>query len=237
MTRKFFTMPAADVLPSLPAVLERQGIPQWKNPDERTVQLAQDAIALYQGKATPLGVTLEITKEEFKTVFEGEGRNEVDSPVGLIFQASTHLALFAVTIGQEICSEILRLFKTTDFAPGSMLDSTASEGAELTAQVVELLFSQHLKESGKQSARERILRFSPGYCGWHISAQKKLFDILLPGEIGITLNESYLMQPLKSISGVIISGEKDIFYFDDTFSFCRHCADHTCRERLQSIMD
>jgi len=234
---KGVSISAEDVVPSVAAVLEQQGIPQWKKPGERTVRLAEEAIALFTQKAEPKGMVDGITSDAFKAVFEGEGRNEADSPVGPIYQASANLALFAVTIGQDICSEIQRLFDTNDFALGSMLDSAASEGTERTAEMIERLYRQHLKDSGKHGNGHGTLRFSPGYCGWHISAQEKLFDTLHPGEIGIGLNASCLMQPMKSISGIIISGEKNIFEFDDTFSFCRDCADHACRERIQMVFD
>jgi cobalamin-dependent methionine synthase I len=46
-------------------------------------------------------------------------------------------------------------------------------------------------------------RYSPGYCGWMVSEQKKLFSLLPPGFCGITLSDSCLMQPIKSISGFI----------------------------------
>ena len=170
-------------------------------------------------------------------MFEGEGWNEEDSPIGPIFETSANLALFAVTVGQEVSSEIQKLFAANDFALGSMLDAAASEATERTAAAVERHYHQHLKDTGQYRNGYGILRFSPGYCGWHISAQKKLFDALRPAEIGIGLNESYLMQPLKSISGVIMCGEKDIFRFDDTFSFCRDCADHACRARIQMVMN
>jgi hypothetical protein len=80
------------------------------------------------------------------------------------------------------------------------------------------------------------LRYSPGYCGWHVSGQRKLFDYLLPEEIGITLRESFLMQPLKSISGVVIAGRRQIFDFENTFDFCDDCSTWTCRERISAIL-
>jgi hypothetical protein len=52
-------------------------------------------------------------------------------------------------------------------------------------------------------------RFSPGYCGWHVSEQYKLFS-LFPEEkpCGVTLTSSSLMLPIKSVSGIIGLGEK-----------------------------
>jgi hypothetical protein len=235
--QKVFQISAQEVVPSIGAILESQGIPRWVQPDARVKQLAHDALSLYKEKANPVGTLMEIKKDKFKSVFDGEGCNEVESPVNPIYQAADDIAVFAVTIGESVCREISRMFQQNDFALGSMLDAAASEGAEMTAQVVENIYRQHLREKHRFDHRRGTLRFSPGYCGWHISAQRKLFDALQPGEIGITLNESYLMQPIKSISGVIISGSKHIFDFEDVFSFCGNCAMHTCRDRINALFE
>jgi hypothetical protein len=78
------------------------------------------------------------------------------------------------------------------------------------------------------------LRYSPGYCGWHISGQRKLFDFLKPETIGISLRESHLMEPLKSVSGVVIVGPAGIHAFQDEYPFCERCKTHGCRERIGS---
>ena len=225
-----------DVVPSPGDILEAQGIPRTRQIDDRTATLAAEAISVYRKLASPAGILMEVTKKEFASVFDGEGRNESESPVGPISGESRECVLFAVTAGEALCKEISRRFDEHDFALGSMLDAAASEGAEMAAEVMENLFRKHLRAGGRYTPPDGALRFSPGYCGWHISSQRKLFEVLRPGEIGITLNESYLMQPLKSITGAIIVGRKEIFNFDDTFSFCGTCAEHNCRERIQALM-
>jgi hypothetical protein len=235
--QKLLRIPNTDVIPSVGAVLESQGIPSWRQPDERIKLLAQEAFVLYREKADPICIFTEISKNDFEILFTGDGLNEDESPVHPIFQSSENLALFAVTIGKNVCEEISKLFGTNDFALGWMLDSTASVGTEMTAEALENSFRKLLQETNRYDARTGILRFSPGYCGWHISGQKKLFEHLLPEKIGITLNESFLMQPIKSISGVIISGHKEIFNFEDVFAFCRDCTTHTCRDRIKSVLE
>lgn len=52
--------------------------------------------------------------------------------------------------------------------------------------------------------------YSPGYCGWSLFEQRKLFS-LLPNDVsGITLTESCLMLPIKSVSGIIGVGKNVI---------------------------
>ncbi len=46
-------------------------------------------------------------------------------------------------------------------------------------------------------------RFSPGYGDLSMEFQKDLFRVLVPGKIGITLSESLLMSPSKSVTAVI----------------------------------
>jgi hypothetical protein len=218
-------------------VLGAQGIPVRVRHDEKIVHLVDSAIALYKEKARPQGIFVEISIKDFGSVFEGEGRNEAECPVKSIYQTSYDLALFAVTIGEDVSREIAGMFERHDFAIGSMLDAAASEGTEMTAQAVENIYRELLRKRGRFDRRHGTLRFSPGFCGWHITAQKYLFPALQPDRIGIALNESCLMQPLKSISGVIISGRKEIFDFEDVFWFCRDCAAHTCRERVRATLE
>ena len=45
-------------------------------------------------------------------------------------------------------------------------------------------------------------RYAPGYCGWPITDQKALLSVLKPAEIGVTLTDSYVMQPNHTITGI-----------------------------------
>ncbi len=235
--RKIYNIKVENAAPRIEDIFQAQGVPVRTKTDDRTYRIAEEAISIFRQKAFPTGIIMEISKDEFAEIFQGEGNNSDQSPVKPIYEESIDLALFALTIEEDISSEIGRLFKTHDFALGSMLDSAASEGTDMAAALLEDIYRQRLKDIKRWDSRRGTLRFSPGYCGWHISGQKRLFKALHPEDIGITLNSSYLMQPIKSVSGVIISGPKDIFDFDDTFYFCADCATHGCKERLKNLME
>jgi hypothetical protein len=234
--KKVLTFPVEEVTPSVEAVPNAQGISDSSTVGDRILRLAEKAILAYEKLAKPIGITMDISKSDFENVFIGEGNNENDTPLGSIYESSQNLALFAVTIGNQICSEISALFEANDFAAGSLLDSAASEGADMTAEAIELYYRDNLSGKKEYGRSIGIMRFSPGYCGWHISAQKKLFEFLQPGEIGIELNDSCLMIPIKSISGVVITGKKEIFVFDDAFDFCAECDDRSCQDRIKIMM-
>jgi hypothetical protein len=229
-------IPVEETLPDARAMMESQGIPPGAASEKRTEDLARGALEAYRLKSRPAGIMAPISREEFGEIFEGDGRNHAESPVGPIAARADSLALFAVTLGEGIGAEISRLFREGDFAEGWMLDVAASEGAERAAQLLEERFRRGLIE-GRGDSRRGVLRFSPGYCGWDLSGQKALFRALGPAEIGLRLGDSFLMRPLKSISGVLVAGSLEIFEFEDAFAFCADCVSHECRERLRRLRE
>ncbi len=232
--RKELEISVERVTPTIRMVLRAQGIPESVAPDGRTNALVEEALAVYRRVAEPVGVVAEVPADEFAEIFEGMGRNEPDNPAAMIHPRADRLALFAVTIGGRMSETLDGLFDESNVALGVMLDSVASEGAEMAADALESRYRIGLERAGDIDAETGLLRFSPGYCGWDISGQKALFDRLGPVTIGIELSESFLMRPIKSISGVIIVGEKDIFDFNDDFPFCADCDSHSCRERIRA---
>ncbi len=230
------TFAADEVVPDRGTVFENQSIPAGKAIPESFAALCTTALELLARLAAPAGVLREISQADFEVVYHGEGRNEPRSPVGDIFAQADRLALFAVTLGEAIGGGIKECFESKDFAVGAMLDSAASAATDKLAEVAERRFREKHLRGGQAAAGAGVLRYSPGYCGWHVSGQKKLFEFLQPGRIGIALRDSYLMEPLKSVSGVIIAGRKEIHDFPSTYPFCSRCAARECRERIRALL-
>jgi hypothetical protein len=87
-----------------------------------------------------------------------------------------------------------------DMLRAFMADALGSVMAERCADAME----RSLQESIDKLSWHRTNRFSPGYCGWHVSGQHVLFPFFgSPNACDVTLNESALMTPIKSVSGVI----------------------------------
>lgn len=237
MINEILDIPATDIMPAMESILRGQGISQNEIPNRKTVVLAEEAIQCLMSTIRPAGILSEISRDDFAVIYRGSGMNETQAPLGRIFRAGADLAVFIVTLGKIISREISERFDNNDLAAASMLDSAASEAAEMAADYIETYYRSCLERSGRFGPSTGIMRFSPGYCGWHMNAQKELFNFLEPHRIGISLNDSLLMQPLKSISGVIVSGPKEIFRFDDSFSFCADCITHSCRDRINAIFE
>jgi hypothetical protein len=234
--RKITEIPVDQVKPERAAVLETQGIPSQAELSEEVELLLKTAGEAFMESSQPVCILCSISVPEFEKVYRGEGLNEKKTPLEEILKQTDYLALFAVTLGEGITDRIDDLFKTNDFALGSMLDSVASAGADKAADIAEQRFLGFLSEQGKSDPSKATMRFSPGYCGWHMSGQEKLFEFLRPEGIGIELLDSFLMKPLKSISGVLVYGSKEIFDFEDSYGFCSECRSRSCRERTKALL-
>jgi hypothetical protein len=219
-----------DILPKQDAVLLHQGIPKHVNVSQTTQALFKNAMEIFTETADPISLMGTLSIDQFDSIFRGEGNNPEDTPLKHIYPQAEQLALFALTMGSHISKKIEVLFKDNDFALGSMLDAVASLAADKAAEVCENYFRRQLGEPDLT-----VLCYSPGYCGWHISAQKKLFQFLHPEIIGISLNDSYLMIPLKSVTGVLVAGKKEIHFFDNDFPFCDDCKTYSCLVRMKKL--
>ncbi len=130
------------------------------------------------------------------------------------------VALFLCTIGPQMENWSNRLIKEGDFLKGYIVDAIASESVEQAMEQTHNHLEQHMLKEGLGITN----RFSPGYCKWPVSDQHVLFSLLPPGFCGITLTETSLMIPIKSVSGFIGIG-RDAKRNDYA---CKICDDTTC---------
>ena len=171
-----------------------------------------------------------IAKLKFEELYRGDGGNDDDTPLEHVVEDADSLALFAVTLGPAVSDRITALFDAGELAASYILDQVASFAADELASIAGRRFQA-------ASAREgmAVLPYSPGYCGWHVSGQKALFAHLQPDEIGISLNDSCLMQPTKSVSGVLVLAPVDAHDFSPAFPCCATCTTLACQERATSL--
>ncbi len=234
--REIFDFAVEEIRPRERNVLGALGLGPGQEPSEKVSDLVVQATELFVDLVEPKGMFETITLEEFENIYPGDGLNASRTPLEGIFPEADRMALFVLTLGKSVSQEIEDLFARNDFALAYTLDAIASAGAECAADRLEERFDALVLGDVASYYSTARLRYSPGYCGWHISGQKKLFERLQPDAIGVVLNKSCLMQPLKSVSGVIVSGKKEIHFFNNNFSFCAECTTQTCRDRLKHIM-
>jgi hypothetical protein len=226
---------AADSTPDWNQVLRAQGLPEGQALPKRLVSLVDAAFNLYMQLARPRALIGLIGPDEFAGVYAGDGHNSHETPLEAIAPKADRLALFVATVGEPVGQAIGELFERREPALGYMLDAVASEATDDLSLAAGRALMDRLRQTGAPPDEARVLPYSPGYCGWHVTGQRKLFAALEPEEIGVSLNESCLMQPLKSVSGVLVVGSGETHRFHPTYAFCERCGTKQCRDRMASV--
>jgi hypothetical protein len=225
-----------DAVPAEASLRRDQGLPEGSPTPPRVRRVLDEALRRYPELVEPRGVIEAISTRDFVAVYEGEGRNAVRTLLDTIFPRADRLALFALTLGDRVTREVADLVRGGQLALGCMLDAVASAGAGTLADRLAGLFLGACRTEGVASADSLVLPYSPGHCGWDVSGQARLFDRLTPEEIGIDLSPRFLMRPLKSLSGVLVTGPREIHTVRGEFPFCDQCPSHPCRERMASVL-
>ncbi len=108
-------------------------------------------------------------------------------------------ALFVCTIGTGMENLSKKFLAEGDPAMGYLVDAVASSAVESATNALHDFIGYEMEKHGLKITN----RYSPGYCNWSVSEQHLLFSLLPPKFCGVTLNESALMNPIKSVSGII----------------------------------
>jgi hypothetical protein len=223
----------ADTLPDPREALHLQGIPAGVDPSPRILSIVEAAAAAYLETAEPRALVAGISREAFARVFRGEGCNAPETPIETVVPRADALALFVATVGARVTDRIRALFAKNEPALAAMLDAVASAAADGLTRLLALRHPVVIADANGQS--RVTLGYSPGYCGWHVSGQRALLAYLEAEAIGVTLNASYLMHPLKSVSGVLAAGPADMHRFAPVYEFCEDCRTRRCVGRLQQL--
>lgn len=105
------------------------------------------------------------------------------------------IVIFAATVGIDIDRAVARY---EAISPTKALLASAIGSERIEALCDE--FEKSLKEEGNEIRP----RFSPGYSDLPIECQRAIFSLLeCSRRIGLTLNESMMMSPSKSVSAII----------------------------------
>ena len=125
------------------------------------------------------------------------------------------MPFFICTSGVEFEAYQQRLKQQGDMVRVFIADALGSVIAEHCADRMEEILQESIDKLGWHHTN----RFSPGYCGWHVSQQQLLFPLFKGQTCGVKLTDSSLMVPIKSVSGIIGVG-KEIRKLDYTCGLC-----------------
>jgi hypothetical protein len=232
--KQITTFPLEEARPAPADVLGAQGLPDGDELAPRLRALLDAALAEFDALAEPRAIAEELDEEAFGDVLDGLDYPLGETVIGQIYPRAEACALYVATLGEPLCARIHELFATNDLGKAWMLDAVASSGADRLSYRLGERFREEL--SGRGLDQVRVLPYSPGYCGWTVRGQRRLFAALGPGEIGVSINDSCLMSPIKSVSGVLIAGPKEIHRFRPDFPFCDECKTRACGRRMASVL-
>lgn len=129
----------------------------------------------------------------------GQTKLESGKRIASYMREASALAVFVCTAGALFTDLANEYLKQGDLPEAFIVDAIGSVTVENAMDRVQQVLET---EMGLQQMRISN-RYSPGYCEWHVGGQRSLFSLLDDNRTGVTLTESCLMQPIKSVSGII----------------------------------
>ena len=152
---------------------------------------------------------------------------------GSLFQTALagarEIAVAVCTIGPELEEQVAGHFAGGEPLRGLLLDGIGTAA-------VESLCSEACRIIGREAARcgyQAGSPVSPGSPRFPISQQWELFKMIPAEDIGVSLSESGLMVPRKSLSMVVGMGSEMVTWTQA--ESCAHCTlSQTCRYRVRS---
>lgn len=169
----------------LPPVDEREALRYAQGGSDEGLRLRLRACA--QGlDFTPRVIYRQLEKAEFfKAIPSAKGSMSLMN----LLKACEKVVLFAATVGLAFDYALERR------KASSLADAQLMQG--LGAERIEALCDEFCK--GCENATRR---FSPGYGDFPLEAQREIFQILRPEKIGMTLTDSLMMTPSKSVTAL-----------------------------------
>ncbi|PWE00603.1 vitamin B12 dependent-methionine synthase activation domain-containing protein [Marinilabilia rubra] len=119
-----------------------------------------------------------------------------------------HAAIFICTAGKEVSERARQLNNEGHLLEAYLLDVLGSVIVEQAMDKMQNIIKNRLYEKGLKITN----RYSPGYCEWNVIDQQLLFSFFPNDFCNVTLTESCLMQPAKTVSGIIGAGQEVTFH-------------------------
>lgn len=157
-----------------------------------------------------------------KLIVDGKTFN-LGTQIARFFQGMTNAAIFVCSAGQEIKDRAKQLSIEGKLIEGYLVDVLGSVMVEKAMDKVQEILQHNMQKQGLHISN----RYSPGYCDWDVKEQKQLFSFLPDNFCNVSLSDSCLMVPVKSVSGVIAIGEKVRF----KKHVCQNCNMANCLYR------
>ena len=178
------------------------GYSKIRLPDDTIMQMIKEACEKLMEVIKPQAIF-----EEFDLLFESQNEKNIISFADVCFESKDlarnlhncdKIYLLACTIGPQVDS-IIRREQTLNAAMAAILQGA---GAMFIEKLVDLSNMQ-IKMDAQKNGRITKPRYSPGYGDVPLFCQKDFFRLLPCTRIGLTLMDTLIMAPEKSVTAYI----------------------------------
>jgi len=129
-----------------------------------------------------------------------------DGPLASVTAGAKQLAVAVCTIGPGVEQRIEAYQKDKQLLRAMLLSDLASWAVDVLRQ----LLCQHLEQDVARQGLHISAPLSPGESDWSVRDQAVIFSLLDAAQIGVSLNASMVMSPLKSLSVVVGIGDQPL---------------------------
>ena len=161
------------------------------------MQDIHDGFALCQ----PCGIwaRLSITENNGSRIVLGNGTVFQSKALASMLKESTGIWLAATTVGPEIMEAISGKLAQSDGKAALIYDAVGGETADEAMDYLQAYVNKTLSRTGEKLTKRR---FSAGYSDLELAAQRDIFHILKLEDWGLSLTDSMLMIPEKSVTAI-----------------------------------
>ena len=193
--------------------------------DDKTLQEIQDSFRELERLAD---------KKSIYRIFELSLKDENELKIGNVEIYSRNLrtnlkdckqvVLFAATLGAEV-DRLIRKMQVVDMAKAVVMQACAAVVLEEYCDELQEKIATQFSMEGKYIRP----RFSPGYGDFSIQHQKAVLAMLEASKrIGVTMTDSYMLTPTKSVTAVIGIGDAEM---NCNLNSCEECDKTDCTYR------
>lgn len=137
------------------------------------------------------------------------------------------VAISVCTAGAGFSDWSKRLMAEGDMMKGYIVDVAGSEIVDRAMEHLQQIVFSEFEGQGMKITDP----YNPGYCDWPVNEQQKLFSFFPDNYCGVSLSESSLMHPVKSLSGLTGIGPEA----KRSGYMCYNCPDMTCIYRNKRL--
>ena len=214
-----------EISPDACEVMRYMGYPADAVPEANVAARIRRAIESAWPQARPRGTyaIFPIETQGARTLRLPNGA-EFHGQIGEFLNGATRVGVFLATAGPELPAMSEAAMGGRDFLGGLIYNAIGSAIADKASlAVIEII------RNGLRPGESLTLPYSPGYCGMSLAQQRTIFGLVDASAVGVELLPTYIMRPVKSVSGIIGLGpESEITAYGTP---CDKCPLENCRMR------